>query len=232
MRTRNYRRRDPAHVSLYNRSAAASRCISDHNNRRQNKPRKRRSDGVAALGQASARAGGGGGGGGYGTCGPSGKRRVAPVRTRAVTICGGPGTWSRGVEWFGGRAEGCRGTSRSMSEHTQQLRRAPEKCIWGGGWGGLEPLPPPLEGGVQGPALHFPCFSCISHDKTAGTVTVCPCPCHRVTPKGGGGGGSSCGSPLGRRVFTSGGGGGGRAPKKNGGFGKRAQLTGTINQLL
>ena len=42
--------------------------------------------------------------------------------------------------------------------------------------------PPPLGGGLQGPAL-------FSHDQTAGTVTICPCPCHCqcVTPKGGGG---------------------------------------------
>ena len=50
--------------------------------------------------------------------------------------------------------------------------------FWGVG-GPLEPLfPRPPSGGVlQRPALFFPCFSCMSHDKTAGTVTVCLCPC-------------------------------------------------------
>ena len=68
-------------------------------------------------------------------------------------------------------------------------RKAPEKDIWGSG-GPIEPLfqTSPPGGGLQGPALFFPCFSCIFYDKTAGNVTVCPCPCHchYVTPRAGG----------------------------------------------
>ena len=72
------------------------------------------------------------------------------------------------------------------SSINQTKALAPKKFILGGG---LEPLfqPLPRGGGLQGPALFFPCFSCIFHDKTTGTVTVCPCPrhCPCVTPRGG-----------------------------------------------
>ena len=76
------------------------------------------------------------------------------------------------------------------------VRRAPETFIWGG-WGALgAPFPPPppptpREGGSKGWLSFFECFSCMFHDKTVGTATVCPCPCpcrcHCVTPRGGGG---------------------------------------------
>ena len=56
MSGRHYPTHDPAPLSLYNRSTTASRCISVHPTRGQNKPRRRRSDGVPCL-----RKGGGGG---------------------------------------------------------------------------------------------------------------------------------------------------------------------------
>ena len=74
------------------------------------------------------------------------------------------------------------------------MRWAPEKLIWGGGepWSPFANPPPQLWRGAPGAGSLFPCFSCISHAKTSGTVTVCHrhrrchCRCHCVTPKGGG----------------------------------------------
>ena len=60
--------------------------------------------------------------------------------------------------------------------------RLPGNLLFGGGGGLGAPFrnpPPPTEGGLQGPALFFPCFSCMIHDKTTGTVShSCQCHCH------------------------------------------------------
>ena len=90
---------------------------------------------------------------------------------------------------------------RNSTSHNELALARASKCplhqgcrkMYLGGWGALGApfsTPPPPGGGLQRPALFFPCFSCIFNDKTAGTATVCHCHC--VPPRGGRGSSYGC----------------------------------------
>ena len=108
---------------------------------------------------------------------------VLDVAGCAVCASAAPNNWR-----IGGCAGCCRAGCRRGQRGWESVDVAVGSCALGlpnslfGGLGG--PRSPCSGGGLRGPAVLFPCFSCVSHDKTTGTATVCPCHCHGVTPKG------------------------------------------------